>query len=139
MERESARISVGIGVDTVWYRVLEDSDPNPATAALKKYLRELGVQAVLFVPMLIAGEVAGLVGVRFTEKRSFRPEEIELTQALANQAMLAIQLMRLSQQSRQAAVIAERNRMARDIHDTLAQGFTGVLIQLERSEEHTSE
>jgi signal transduction histidine kinase len=45
--------------------------------------------------------------------------------------MLAIQLMRLSQQSRQSAVIAERNRMARDIHDTLAQGFTGVIMQLE--------
>jgi len=45
--------------------------------------------------------------------------------------MLAIQLTRLSQQSREAAVIAERNRMARDIHDTLAQGFTGVIMQLE--------
>jgi len=45
--------------------------------------------------------------------------------------MLAIQLMRLTQQSREAAVIAERNRMARDMHDTLAQGFTGVIMQLE--------
>src|SRR5207248_10061466 len=43
----------------------------------------------------------------------------------------AMQLTRLSQQSRQAAVMAERNRMARDIHDTLAQGFTGVIMQLE--------
>jgi DNA-binding NarL/FixJ family response regulator len=39
--------------------------------------------------------------------------------------------MRLSQQSREAAVIEERDRMARDIHDTLAQGFTGVIVQLE--------
>jgi signal transduction histidine kinase len=39
--------------------------------------------------------------------------------------------MRLSPQSREAAVIEERNRMARDIHDTLAQGFTGVIVQLE--------
>jgi signal transduction histidine kinase len=54
-----------------------------------------------------------------------------LTRALAHQAMLAIQLMRLSQQSRQSAVMTERNRMARGIHDTLAQGFTGVIVQLE--------
>lgn len=33
--------------------------------------------------------------------------------------------------SRRAAVMAERNRLARDIHDTLAQGFTGVIIQLQ--------
>ncbi|PYS67127.1 MAG: hypothetical protein DMF73_20045, partial [Acidobacteria bacterium] len=41
-------------------------------------------------------------------------------------------------QSQQAAVVEERNRMARDIHDTLAQGFTGVIIQLEAAEDATS-
>ena len=33
--------------------------------------------------------------------------------------------------NRELAVIAERNRLARDIHDTLAQGFTGVIMQLQ--------
>jgi nitrate/nitrite-specific signal transduction histidine kinase len=61
-----------------------------------------------------------------------------LTRALAHQATLAIQLTRLSAQSRQSAVMAERNRMARDIHDTLAQGFTGVIVQLEAVEEAMS-
>lgn len=61
------------------------------------------------------------------------------SQALANQAMLAIQLTRLSAQSRQSAVVAERNRMARDIHDTLAQGFTSVILQLEAVGEATSQ
>lgn len=37
--------------------------------------------------------------------------------------------------SRQAAVLAERNRLARDIHDTLAQEFTGVIVQLEAAED----
>lgn len=49
---------------------------------------------------------------------------------LAQQAALAIQLGRLAESGRQAAVQAERNRIARDLHDTLAQGFTGVLAQL---------
>jgi len=53
--------------------------------------------------------------------------------------MLAIQLTRLSAQSRQSAVVAERNRMARDIHDTLAQGFTSVILQLEAVGEATSQ
>ena len=50
-----------------------------------------------------------------------------------------MQLMRLSQQSRQTAVMAERNRMARDIHDTLAQGFTGVIMQLEAAKGATKQ
>ena len=49
--------------------------------------------------------------------------------------MLAIQLVRLSRESRQAAVVAERNRLARDIHDTLAQSLTGVIVQLEAAED----
>jgi signal transduction histidine kinase len=89
--------------------------------------------------MLIAGQVAGVIGIRFTQRRQFRAEEMELAQALANQAMLAIQLTGLSAQSRQSAVMAERNRMARDIHDTLAQRFTGVILQLEAVEEATSQ
>ena len=91
----------------------------------------LGVTTVLVVPMMIAGKIEGVIGVRFTWKRTFRDEELELSQALANQAMLAVQLARLSGQSRQAAIAEERNRVARDIHDTLAQGFTGVIAQLE--------
>jgi signal transduction histidine kinase len=85
--------------------------------------------------MLIAGQVEGVTGIRFSHKRAFRPEEVELAKALANQAMLALELTRLSAQNRQTATMAERNRVARDIHDTLAQGFTGVIIQLEAAQE----
>src|SRR6266568_3792377 len=99
--------------------------------ALRDRLLPLGIVSVLLVPMSVAGRLEGAIGLRFSQKRGFRTEEIELAQALANQAMLAMQLTRLSAQSRQAAVMAERNRMARDIHDTLAQGFTGVIMQLE--------
>ncbi len=52
--------------------------------------------------------------------------------------MLAIELTRLARQSRESAVVSERNRMARDIHDTLAQGFTGVIVQLEAAADATS-
>src|SRR6266536_1622511 len=131
IDQECARSRVGSGPGAVWHRVMEDGSSDPALLLLKKHLQGLGVRAVLFVPMLIAGRVTGIIGVRFPQKRAFQKDEIELTQALAHQAMLAIQLMRLSEQSRQAAVVAERNRMARDIHDTLAQGFTGVIMQLE--------
>jgi PAS domain S-box-containing protein len=90
-----------------------------------------GIISVLVVPMLVSGQVSGVVGIRFTQKRRLRSEEVQLAQTLANQAMLAMQLSRISAQSRVTAVLAERNRMARDIHDTLAQGFTGVIVQLE--------
>ena len=39
------------------------------------------------------------------------------------------------QQTRELAVLEERNRMAREIHDTLAQGFTGIVLQMEAAEQ----
>ena len=39
------------------------------------------------------------------------------------------------QQTREVAVLGERNRMAREIHDTMAQGFTGIVLQLEAAEQ----
>ena len=41
----------------------------------------------------------------------------------------------LLDQTRDLAVLGERNRLARDIHDTLAQGFTGIVLQLEAGEQ----
>jgi signal transduction histidine kinase len=110
--------------------LIEDIRTVPAFA-LRDRLLPLGIVTVLLIPMSIVGRLEGAIGLRFTAKRGFRAEEMELAQALANQAMLAMRLTRLYAQSRESAVIAERNRMARDIHDTLAQGFAGVIVQLE--------
>ncbi|HEU0021764.1 MAG TPA: PAS domain S-box protein, partial [Dehalococcoidia bacterium] len=43
------------------------------------------------------------------------------------------------QQASELAVLGERNRMAREIHDTLAQGFTGIILQLEAAEQVVDE
>src|SRR2546422_8428352 len=138
IDQPVVRMCVGMGPSATWHDILKDGELAPSIMRFKSHLREIGVHTILFVPMLVAGRVTGFIGIRFTLKRGFRQEEIELTRALAHQATLAIQLTRLSAQSRQSAVMAERNRMARDIHDTLAQGFTGVIVQLEAVEEAMS-
>ncbi len=102
------------------------------------YLKRRGTKRFLAVPILMSGQVRGYIGIRHIDRGSYRPEEIELTQALAHQVMLALQLNEFAEQSQRAAVFEERNRMARDIHDTLAQGFTGVIVQLEAAEDAIS-
>jgi signal transduction histidine kinase len=117
--------------------LIEDIRSVPAFP-LRDRLLPMGIVTVLLVPMTIAGRLEGALGLRFRERRPFDPDEIELAESLANQAMLAIQLRRFAEASREAAVAAERNRLARDIHDTLAQGFTGVIVQLEAAEDARS-
>jgi PAS domain S-box-containing protein len=120
------------GVPVVCEDLEHDSD---ISSELREYLRSGGTKKFLRIPTLVGGQVKGFISIRHSDRRPYRPEEIELAQALAHQAMLAIQLNEFAERSRQAAVLEERNRMARDIHDTLAQGFTGVIVQLEALED----
>ncbi|MEM9809429.1 MAG: GAF domain-containing sensor histidine kinase, partial [Cyanobacteria bacterium P01_D01_bin.56] len=71
----------------------------------------------------------------FSAKHSeFTSEELEIAQALSHQATLAIQLTRLAAEAQRAAILGERNRLAREIHDTLAQAFGGVIMQLQAAD-----
>src|SRR6266516_4042646 len=116
--------------------ICEDVEHDPRiSSVLREYLKAGGTKKFLRIPTLVGGNVKGFIGVRHGARPPYRPEEIELAQALAHQAMLAIQLNEFAEQSQRAAVLGERNRMARDIHDTLAQGFTGVIVQLEAAED----
>jgi len=127
MQSNPLRLRVAEIPDSPWH----DWTPYPAAASVIKQRRSVGIICSLSVPTFVAGKITGFISIRYKQQRAFLREELELTCALTHQAMLAIRLMRLSQQSREAAVIEERNRMARDIHDTMAQGFTGVIMQLE--------
>jgi signal transduction histidine kinase len=119
--------------------VCEDVETDPRLhAEWRDYFKQNGTKRFLAVPMLIGGKVRGFIGIRHADRAPYRPEQVELTQALAHQVMLAIQLNEFAEQGQRAAVLEERNRMARDIHDTLAQGFTGVIVQLEAAEDAIS-
>jgi signal transduction histidine kinase len=119
--------------------VCDDWETDPrVNGEWANYLKRRGTKRFLAVPILVSGHVRGFIGIRHVDRGSYRPEEIELTQAIAHQVMLAIQLNEFAEQGRRAAVFEERNRMARDIHDTLAQGFTGVIVQLEAAEDAIS-
>src|SRR6476659_3049892 len=119
--------------------VCDDVETDPRiNGEWGEYLKRNGTKRFLAVPLLVGGQVKGFAGIRHVNRASYRPEEIELTQALAHQVMLALQLNEFAEQGQRAAVFEERNRMARDIHDTLAQGFTGVIVQLEAAEDAIS-
>jgi len=101
----------------------------------REYLMNRGRKKFLAIPMFVLGEVRGFIGIQHDQRGAYRPEEIELAQALAHHVMMATHGAELGERRRHAVVLEERTRMARDIHDTLAQGFTGVIIQLDTSVE----
>lgn len=94
------------------------------------WLSEQNLQSLLILPLVIGGKLLGLLSIHNVLVKPFPQEQIELAMALAKQTSLAMQLTNLAAKNRSAAILEERNRLAREIHDTLAQTFTGISIQV---------
>ncbi len=93
----------------------------------------------LAVPVKIGNKVLGVLDIESTAIEAFNEADLFTAQTLADQLAVAIENARLYDETRQIAVMEERNRMAREIHDTLAQGFSGIILQLEAAEQALSD
>jgi signal transduction histidine kinase len=88
-------------------------------------------QRALAIPLL-AGDLAdGFILLAFRESIDIDPVRMEFVKFLAQQAMIAMRLTRLSEMMSRTAMLEERTRLARDLHDTMAQSFTGIYMQLQ--------
>ncbi|MFI5799809.1 sensor histidine kinase [Streptomyces sp. NPDC051677] len=98
------------------------------------------VQWAVFAALLIANSGLQMVVAHLTEQETHRARERNATiaelertntalqQALDENAALHAQLL---VQAREAGVADERRRLAAEIHDTIAQGLTGIIAQLQ--------
>lgn len=98
--------------------------------------REGYVSAVVY-PLVFGARNVGFFVLGF-RRNAEDVRRSELLVALAQQATLAVQLTRLAYSAKEAAVLVERTRIGQEIHDGLAQSFTGILMQLGAAEEFPS-
>jgi signal transduction histidine kinase len=95
------------------------------------WLGTIEYQRSLAIPLL-AGDLAdGFILLAFRDSIHIDPVSMEFVKFLAQQAMIAMRLARLSEMMSRTAMLEERTRLARDLHDTMAQSFTGIYMQLQ--------
>jgi signal transduction histidine kinase len=104
---------------------------------VREYHRSLGVVGVVLYPLVFGARSVGFLVMSF-RREAADVQRSELLVALAQQATLAVQLTRLAYSAKEAAVLMERTRIGQEIHDGLAQAFTGILLQLGAVEEFPS-
>ncbi len=86
-------------------------------------------QTIMSVPMKTRQRTVGVISIY--NKRggeTFTERDAELATLFANQAAVAIENARLYEQTREYAVIEERNRLARDLHDSVTQSLFSVTL-----------
>jgi PAS domain S-box-containing protein len=109
------------------HRYAEHHGWSESLQALEQLSLKYG--AAMAAPLIGKDDVYGAVVLLCARPREFSEEEVDLALAFADQAALAIENARLRAQAAEAAVAAERNRLARDLHDAVTQTlFSSSLI-----------
>jgi two-component system nitrate/nitrite sensor histidine kinase NarX len=85
-------------------------------------------------PLATEGQTFGAIVLAFKRRRAFTERHIELLTTMAHQIALAIRQAQLYAQLGQMAVLEERYRLSREIHDGLAQTLSYLGLQTERLE-----
>ena len=83
--------------------------------------------ALLTVPLHVDGRVIGVFDV-VNKAGGFTEEDIPVMSVFANQAAMAIEHARLQRQAEQLAVLGERERLARELHDSVTQSLYSVTL-----------
>ncbi len=117
---------------TVEYAGGDTRLPEP----VREFHRREGIDKVIVTPLILGSHNLGWIAITaYDISGCDKWWHVALVEAVARQATLALYQSRLAERTqleeRRKAVLEERNRLARDIHDNLAQGFAAILMQLQ--------
>lgn len=98
-----------------------------------------GLQYHASIPLEVPAEEGGferlgMLNVAGPEWRELDPDELNLLRTIGDVLGVAIERARLHARRLESAQTEERNRLAREIHDTLAQDLSAIAFQLEAAE-----
>ncbi len=90
-----------------------------------------GARSAVGLPMLSDTELVGVIVLADERPNAFDPNERPLLGLLANQVTLAVRNARAYLYSEELAIVDERSRIAREIHDGIAQSLAFTALKLD--------
>lgn len=107
---------------------LTDSPGSYPTLVVEK------LSAALAVPVEVRGNVFGALMIGFRRPRRFDDNDVQLLSCIAGQTAIAIDNTRLYNQGQNLAILEERDRIGREMHDSLAQSLSFLNLKAETAE-----
>ncbi len=111
----------------VWWMTLEHELLGEAA---RQWHEAQGSRFIAHMPLKNNEATVGFVALSFSQDPRADLDLPALLETLSQHVALALRASTLSGKLRETAILKERNRLARDIHDTLAQGFLGIILHL---------
>jgi signal transduction histidine kinase len=96
-----------------------DNDQDPA------------IRSVMWVPLIVRGRITGVVRCTSPAPGAYGARAASLAMAIARQAAVALENARLHERAREAGVLEERQRLARELHDSVTQSLYGISLYAE--------
>jgi signal transduction histidine kinase len=128
------------GVDDIVLRQGEPviiDDVRASTPLAQDYREAVGnmlkifssyLRALIVVPLKLKDRVIGMLSLSSSEVGCYTPHHTSLILAIANQAAIAIENARLYEQAQELAALEERQKLARELHDSVSQALYGIAL-----------
>ncbi|MBI5714393.1 MAG: DUF3365 domain-containing protein [Chloroflexi bacterium] len=120
--------------------VVADSSPTVVTLSPDSLLRHSGYHALVVAPLRSKNHLRGALQLFTRTPRDFNADDLSLLSCIGNQIGVAVENAYNAQRVEQMAILEERHRLAREIHDSLAQtlGYLNLKTELlESSVQHS--
>ena len=96
------------------------------------------LKVVVSVPLIAQGRMVGALNLGSHSRREIPEEELSLLASIGQQIGVAVENARLYEQAQQLAIMKERNRLARDLHDSVTQALYGIALYAEAASRQLS-
>lgn len=101
---------------------------DPRCAPLHPFLDAVTWDTLVAVPLVVRGQAVGSLVGYYTPEQAPREDDIAFLSIIADQAAVAVENARLFVEAQGKAALEERQRLARELHDSVSQALYGIAL-----------